>query len=299
MYTIRQAAELTGIAEATLRAWERRYQVVVPERSEAGYRLYDDAALEALAAMRRLVDAGWAPAQAAAAVKEGAGSEMLHASRLRSAVRGSRADGAAGAMEGFLAAAAALDVPGLEEALDEGFALGSFEHVLESWLCPTLEALGEGWARGEIDVAGEHLASHAAHRRLAAAFEAAGRRARAPSVVVGLPPGSRHELGALAFATTARRIGLNVVYLGADVPEDSWQVAVQHRPADAVVMAVVMPEDRPAAESAAARLRSARPDLLVAVGGAAASGVGAETRLLPGTITAATEELDRILWTES
>jgi methanogenic corrinoid protein MtbC1 len=295
MYTIRQVTQLTGVPESSLRAWERRYQVVAPRRNESGYRIYDDQAVEALIAMRRLLDAGWAPAQAAGAVKEGVDAELLRTSRRVARAAGAPADGAVGALESFLAAAAALDVVGLEDALDQGFALGSFEHVAETWLSPTLQALGEGWAQGEIDVAGEHLASHAVHRRLAAAFESAGRRSRGPSVVVGLPPGSLHELGALMFATAARRIGFNVTYLGANVPQESWQVAVEHRPADAVVMSVVMADDVPAAQSTAAHLRTVRPDMVVAMGGAASADVVGATHHLPDAVTRATEELDELL----
>ena len=40
--------------------------------------------------------------------------------------------------------------------------------------------------------------------------------------MVGLPPGSHHELGAFAFAVAARRAGLNVLYLGANVPIEGW-----------------------------------------------------------------------------
>ncbi|MBJ7358666.1 MerR family transcriptional regulator, partial [Nocardioides sp.] len=69
MYTIKQAARLTGVPEASLRAWERRYAVVVPHRNASGYRVYDEAALAAVATMRRLVDDGWSPAEAAAAVR--------------------------------------------------------------------------------------------------------------------------------------------------------------------------------------------------------------------------------------
>ena len=65
MYTIKRAAELTGIPVATLRAWERRYAVVRPERSSGGYRLYDDRALADLVLMQALVDQGWSAGQAA------------------------------------------------------------------------------------------------------------------------------------------------------------------------------------------------------------------------------------------
>ena len=61
MYTVKHAAELTGIPADTLRMWERRYGVVTPDRSESGYRLYDDAALRRLQAMHTLVDSGWSP----------------------------------------------------------------------------------------------------------------------------------------------------------------------------------------------------------------------------------------------
>ncbi|NLG21324.1 MAG: MerR family transcriptional regulator, partial [Actinomycetales bacterium] len=64
MYTIKRAADLTGVPEATLRAWERRYGMVRPERTDGGYRVYDDDDLDRLRQMRDLVAQGWAPRQA-------------------------------------------------------------------------------------------------------------------------------------------------------------------------------------------------------------------------------------------
>ncbi len=66
MYTIKHASEVTGVSVATLRAWERRYGIVTPHRTEAGYRLYDGEAVHALSVMNALVVEGWAPRQAAA-----------------------------------------------------------------------------------------------------------------------------------------------------------------------------------------------------------------------------------------
>src|SRR4029078_6933175 len=56
MYTIKQAAQRTGIAIPTIRVWERRYGVVAPKRTPSGYRLYDDEAIARLNAMQRLVE---------------------------------------------------------------------------------------------------------------------------------------------------------------------------------------------------------------------------------------------------
>jgi len=294
MYTIKQAAGLSGVPETSLRAWERRYGVVAPRRPHTGYRLYDDDAVARVSTMRGLVEAGWSASQAAAAVREGTGAAAL-ASALSTTSRTAPADGpsnAAELMSRFLTAAARLDLIGIERTLDQGFALGSFEHVVDSWLFPTLEALGEGWARGEIDVAGEHAASHAVHRRLAAAFQAAGSASRRRPVVVGLPPGSRHELGALAFATALRRRGLAVLYLGADVPVASWDAAVSAASARAAVLGVVMSQDRPSTVEVARLLAARHPELFLASGGAAGADVMAGVATLPTTLGHAAEQLD-------
>jgi MerR family transcriptional regulator, light-induced transcriptional regulator len=295
MYTIKQASRLTGVSEASLRAWERRYGVVVPHRNESGYRLYDEQALSGLSTMRRLVGIGWSPAEAAEAVRSGT------APALPDEVVGAEASdhvdqpNAFTYMERFLGSAAQMNAVGIEESLDGGFALGSFEHVVDSWLFPALEALGEGWARGEIDVAGEHTASHAVHRRLSAAFDAAGRRSRGPAVVVGLPSGSEHDLGALAFATAIRRRGMDVLYLGANVPVSSWEAAVRSREARAAVLSVVTPEDRPAAVTVAGRLLSQSRAPLVCAGGASAANLAGRVHTLTSSIGAAARELDQLV----
>jgi DNA-binding transcriptional MerR regulator/methylmalonyl-CoA mutase cobalamin-binding subunit len=293
MYSIGRASRLTGVPEATLRAWERRYGVVVPGRNASGYRVYDDGAVAAITTMRRLVETGWSPAEAARAVR--AGNLAGLAPDLGGPGAGVRTElDAAACTELFLASAARMDAPGLEQSLDQGFSLGSFEHVVDSWLFPALAALGDGWARGEIDVAGEHAASNAAHRRLAAAFEAAGSRSRGPTVVVGLPPGSHHDLGPLAFATAIRRRGLDVVYVGADVPASSWEAAVLGNRARAAVVSVATQSDRAAAYDVARRLLRLDPELLVCAGGAAADDLAVGVHHLAPSIAAAARELDEL-----
>ena len=294
MFTIKQASRLTGVSEASLRTWERRYGVAVPQRNESGYRVYDEEALATVSTMRRLVSDGWSPAAAAEAIRSG----KVPVVRGTLGGRDTSPDvhpSSVTCTQQFLDAAANLDTAGIEECLDEGFALGSFEHVVDDWLFPTLQALGDGWARGEIDVAGEHAASHAVHRRLSAAFDAAGSRSRGPTVVVGLPSGSQHDLGALAFATAIRRQGMDVLYLGADVPVSSWEGAVHSRRARAAVLSVVTPEDRPAAIAVAERLLSLDPVPTVCAGGGAAADLVGGVRTLAPSIGAAARELDQLV----
>lgn len=297
MYTIGQASRLSGVPEATLRVWERRYAVVTPARNRSGYRMYDRTAIATVLAMRRLVDAGWAPAEAARAAREEVSTAGSAGRLLLEEAKATRAHSAETCRRALLRSAAALDLGGIERTLDLGFALGTFEEVVDSWLMPTLVSLGDHWAAGRVDVAGEHAVSNAAHRRLASAFEAAGRRFRGPRIVVGLPTGSRHELGALAFATAARRLGHDVLYLGADVPAGGWVAAAQAHEAVAVVIGVVMAADRRPASLTVQALLSSGPSVpLVFVGGRHGRHLHERARDLSVPIAQAADDVDAVLY---
>lgn len=64
-FRINRVAESTGIPEATLRAWERRYQIPKPSRTPSGYRLYSSDDVAQVRKMRELCEAGVSPADAA------------------------------------------------------------------------------------------------------------------------------------------------------------------------------------------------------------------------------------------
>ena len=277
MYTIKQAAIRSGVSVPLLRAWERRYGIVVPDRTASGYRLYDDAALTRLQTMRRLVDEGWTPSSAAAAVLE----DRAPAAPART-VDPVRPGTATDLVEGFIEAAARLDASEVERELDAMFADGTFETVADRHVLPALVALGEAWAAGRLDVAAEHAASHAVLRRLSAAFQAAGGATTTEgSVVVGLPPGARHELGALAFAVAARRSGLPVLYVGPDLPVADWVATVRRIRARAAVIGAISVDDARAAAEVARALHADASGLVIALGGGAA-GMAAE-ELADGT----------------
>ncbi len=324
MHTIKQAAQRSGVSVPLLRAWERRYGIVAPSRTASGYRLYDEAAIVRLRAVRALVDDGWAPSTASAHVLESddetiaqlAGRARVGANENgRSGTANAGVDGSGRTRErsepvelpaavaltaAFVESVAALDEPAFEAVLDEMFASGSFEHVATEIVMPSLVAIGERWAAGQLDVAAEHAAAAAVQRRLGSAFTAAGRPAKETGLVlVGLPPGARHELGALAFATAARRSGIPVSYLGADLPVENWSEAAARTEASAAVIGVVIDGDVEAAERTAQALRTTRPDILVCFGGPAAGSVAVDderlTLRLPAPLGEAVDALRRAL----
>ncbi len=301
MYTIKVAASRAGVSVAALRAWERRYGVVHPARTQSGYRLYDDEAIARLTAMRQLTRNGWSARLAAEEViargPEAAAGLATPDEPPRAPGAHAEAGGADVLTARFVAAAQGLDVAALDRALDEMFVRGGFEQVMENQVFPALKELGDAWSRSEISVAAEHAASHAVVRRLAAAFDAAGRQqSHGRGVIVGMPPGSRHEIGALAFATAARRAGLPVTYLGADLPVEDWRIAAST--ARAAVIGVATPADRKEAVRVAEALRTSHPELDISLGGRSAAAVaGGETgfRVLPADLVGAVQSVHSAL----
>jgi DNA-binding transcriptional MerR regulator/methylmalonyl-CoA mutase cobalamin-binding subunit len=270
MYTIKEASARTGVGAPLIRAWERRYGVITPTRTPSGYRLYDETSLKVLLAMRSLIDSGWTASEAARAIAAGEVSvddAVAAAEGRRVAVEEEASAHRSRMVDRFVAAAEAASPADTEASLDEILASGSFEAVADDVLLPAVAALGDAWAAGRLSVAGEHAASAAVGRRLAAIYQAAGIPARV-SVVVGMPPGARHELGALAFAAALRRRGAGVLYLGADVTVEGWIDAVSRTRARAAVVGIVTVADQVAAREVISALR-AQGVPLIAVGGAA------------------------------
>ena len=309
MYTITQAAVRTGLSVPVIRVWERRYGVVQPSRTPAGYRLYDDESIARLVAMRHLVaEEGWKPSQAAQRVLE-PGTDLrrlsgrpvggdpstatpgqtradLFGSSMGSVSNFGNGDREASLVHAFVAAARELDVPSMERILDESFASQRFELAIEGVVSPALRAIGIAWAQDEIDVGAEHAASETVRRRLGRFYDAAGLGDRVPRVIVGLPPDGRHEIGAFAFAVAARRAGLDVLYLGANVPLESWLRTVRETAAPVVVLGVVTPSDVVAAGAVVKAFSATASPPVCLVGGplSAASLDGLGTIPLPAPL---------------
>lgn len=302
-YTVKQVSQQTGISTDLLRAWERRYGIVVPSRTASRYRLYGDDDVSRLRRMAELVGGG-APAslaaqQALAELPPGAG-DATAADRGRSSAATPGAwtplpppEGALPPVDALVTAARDLDRAALESTLDRAFAAGSFETVFDEWLTPALVRVGGAWEEEEISVAGEHFVSAAVHRRLSRAFEAAGTAVDAPVVVVGLPPGTMHELAALALATCLRRRGVDVRYLGADLPVESWVSAVRRLAPVAVAISVPREDDGAAARELVGALAEADASVRLFAGGHGCAGWGDDqpATVLEGSVTRSAHDL--------
>ena len=207
-YRIKRVAHLTGINPATLRAWERRYQLLTPRRSAAGYRLYTDEDIATLARIKRLIDEGFSIGEALARVRQSSTPLSSHADNLLMAE----------VCAEMLAALLSMDRPRAQSAWDRLDSVAPLRRV-EEMLMPLLRQVGDLWADGKIGVADEHYATAFAREKLAAIFdEMDGVPTGGPLAVCAGLPGEQHELGLMAAALHLVDAGWRMIYLGMNVP---------------------------------------------------------------------------------
>lgn len=256
---IGELSRRTGVAPELLRAWERRYGLLHPARSDGGFRLYSEADERRVELMRQYLREGLAAAEAARLAREGADDKAL-----RQANDG-RPELEAGAAR-LRAALDAFEENAAQEALDDLFAGFTVEAVLRVVLLPYLAELGDRWSTGEATVAQEHFASNLIRGRLLGI----GRGwdgGDGPRAVLACAPGELHDLGLIAFGLTLNRRGWRITYLGPDTPADSLVDAVGRLKPDLVVVtATTKRRLTPLMET----LRDLGRTTAVAVGGAGA-----------------------------
>ncbi len=263
-YRIQSVAEMTGIPAATLRAWERRYGVPTPARSDSSYRLYSEADVAMLRRLREMCDAGMAPSEAAQLVLEEAPP---------AAPPEASEDVFAPMRARILRAIELFDPYLLERELDRATALGSAAMIVDRILRPVMVEIGDGWHEGRLSVAQEHLATDAivaVTRRLLALVQPE-RDARV--VVLACFADDTHAFPILALALHLASWGWRVVMLGACTPPAAIKRAVAElRPRLVGLSCTVLPPAHRARELVEA-YGDAVGDTPWVVGGAAARGL--------------------------
>jgi len=218
-FPIRAVSLRTGIPAVTLRAWERRYQLVAPRRSAGNYRLYSERDIGILNWVKGRIDVGVAVRRAAAeigAMRRSGRWPSVPASLPGPAV--GRAAAPADAHSRRLYAALVAHA----EARATGVLRAAHAELDPETVClrvlqPCLVAIGAAWHRGEVRIATEHFASQLLRGHISALFQAEPTRRNAARIVVGCAPHERHDIGALMLALFLRRAGYHVEFLGADV----------------------------------------------------------------------------------
>jgi MerR family transcriptional regulator, light-induced transcriptional regulator len=239
---IGELARRAGIPAATLRAWERRYGIVAPARSEGGYRLYGAEDEQRLRSMVGLIERGAAPAEAAQRVLAG---EAVESDDERPATDADARVEPAELQQGLLAAIEGYDEARAQAVLDRAISAYSLEALIAEVVMPVLREVGERWAAQELSVGHEHFASNVIRGRLIGLARGWGEGA-APLALLACPPGEQHDIGLLSFGLLLRARGWRVAFLGADTPPHGLATAAAVMRPRVIVLALSGEEGKPA-----------------------------------------------------
>lgn len=217
---IGELSRRVGVPVELLRAWERRYGLLEPERTPGRFRLYNEDDVARVRTMRANLDRGLSAAEAARATL--AETPMRSSSLIADA-----AGELSRALERF-------DEVGAQAAIDRLLATVTLEVMLSEVLIPYLHELGIRWERGEISISQEHFASNVLRGRLLG-LARGWDRGVGPRALLACVQGEQHDLPLLIFGIALRGYGWRISFLGANTPLESLLRAVEVLAPSAIV----------------------------------------------------------------
>lgn len=232
-FPIRTVSELTGVNPVTLRAWERRYQLLRPERTPKGHRLYSQQDVERIRKVLGLLDRGIAISQVTGLLEE-------PAEALRAGARANKDDQTDDIWTDYQtrmrAAISRFDEATVDLIYNDALSLYPVDLVNNRLTTPLLRSFGEHWKQRPVTVAEEHFFSVYLRNKLGSRIHHLNQRSSGPLLLLACLPGEYHELGLLFFALAAVSRGYRLLILGANMPLEQLPAVIAQRRCDAIVL---------------------------------------------------------------
>ena len=267
LFRISVVAEMVGLSENLLRAWERRYKIIEPRRTGAGYRAYSTSDVELLRRVKQMVQQGVSISEVVPMLPA-LRRELKIGREFAAAVDGPRIEHW---MNSILDAARRDQQPEIFSVLDEALATISPVAALELLIVPLQRAVGEMWHARQLSSAQEHLITHALRSRLLSLIQGGVMTPSRRHAVCACLPDEDHEIGLLGAALRFRDAGFRVTYLGARTPVDELAELVKKLEPEVVALAQVHSIDEKQLRHVLTVLHQAvNPKTKVVIGGAGA-----------------------------
>ena len=277
-YPIKVVSQMTGLSVHVIRAWEKRYNVVEPDRTDTNRRLYSEKEIEKLKLLNDAVhlghNIGGIANLSVEELKALLKKDNVDLSKFTGTIVKSETDKS---IEEILAecisAIKGYNAKELEAILLNASTKFTQPILIEELIVPLVYKVGDMWHEGEIRVANEHLASSIIRSFMFNLLESYSLNDSAPVMVSATPRGQEHELGALIAGVVAASSGWKVIYLGSSLPAEEIGAVVSHLNAKVVALSIVYPNDDPHLKHELKKLHQLLPTgVSIIVGGRAANG---------------------------
>jgi methanogenic corrinoid protein MtbC1 len=245
-YNLKVVLNETGLPADTLRAWERRYSLPVPQRTPGGHRLYserDIATIKWLMARQaeglsisRAVDLWNEQIASGSDPLAGLAPQALTTVQTTPAILPATETTLDTLRARWIEACLGFNETEAEQVLNQAFAMFPVEDICIRVMQKGMSEIGSLWYGNQASVQQEHFASSLAMRRLDALLIASPTPSRPYTLLIGCPAGEWHTFTPLLLSLLLRRRGYNVIYLGANVPAARFEETVKTVRANLVVL---------------------------------------------------------------
>ncbi|WP_088102243.1 MerR family transcriptional regulator [Halalkalibacter urbisdiaboli] len=270
-YNIKAISKMLGIQPGTLRAWERRYQIVEPIRNQAGHRLYSD---EHVAILRWLIDKvnkGFTIGQAVGLYEKGNVS-------LQTSDGIELVDHSIQLSDDILTALLLFEENKANLLLNQAFSLFTIEKVTIDILGALLVKVGQMWETEKISTAHEHFVTSFLRTKIGMVFQSLPIDGYLPKVLAVCGPNETHELGLLIYTLFLRRKGFEVIYLGAGIPNEDVELVLREIGAKMFFTSCTMRKNLQKTLQLLDILKEEFPSLLIGAGGFAFDEMSEESK---------------------
>lgn len=233
-YAIKDLEVLSGVKAHTIRIWEKRYGLLIPNRTDTNIRYYSDIDLRRIINVSLLVKNGFKISKVAKWDEYQLKKTVLE-------ING-KSNSEPDYVERLILHMLNFDNVGFYRLASEIIAQKGFEEAVLKVFFVLFERIGTYWQVGSIFPAQEHYVTSILRQKLIAETDKIGVENRNGSTVLFyLPEGELHEMSLLFYSFLAQKYGYNVIYLGQFVPFDDLSKVQSHVKIDYVFTAFINP----------------------------------------------------------
>ncbi|AEN87760.1 MerR family transcriptional regulator [Priestia megaterium] len=259
-YNIKAISNMVGIQPGTLRAWERRYQILNPVRNESGHRLYTEEDLRKLKWLTEKVSGGFTISQAVSLLE-------TESSTVGTFEEEGEVDSPQKIRDELLTMLLSFEEGKAQDLINHAFSLYSVEKVVIDILGSLLVTVGDMWEKGRITSAHEHYTTQVLKTRISMIFYSLPSNGLLPKAIAVCGPNETHEVGLLVFTLFLRRKGFEVIYLGSSIEDKDVELIVKEVDPTFLFMSCTMMENAEKTLNLTNQMIKKFPHLKVGLGG--------------------------------
>ena len=259
-YNIKAISNMVGIQPGTLRAWERRYQILNPVRNDSGHRLYTEEDLRKLKWLTEKVSGGFTISQAVSLLE-------TESSTVGTFEEEGEVDSPQKIRDELLTMLLSFEEGKAQDLINHAFSLYSVEKVVIDILGSLLVTVGDMWEKGQITSAHEHYTTQVLKTRISMIFYSLPSNGLLPKAIAVCGPNETHEVGLLVFTLFLRRKGFEVIYLGSSIEDKDVELIVKEVDPTFLFMSSTMMENAEKTLNLTNQMIKKFPHLKVGLGG--------------------------------